>query len=273
MSKEKKTYYAVLVAAIFIAMEIAAIGMLKRSSTLQEIWINKLSHRVLAVTWGSGEKIRGYFNLSKQNAELREENLMLLEQLQEYQSLSDELQSRQALREGKLSGRFRYSTATIVKISRNTQHNYIIIDKGREEGITKNSGIITGNGVVGIIYAVDNHYAYGLTLMNPKISVSARIGHSGIVAPMAWDGLSSKRAVMKDIPLHYDVTPGDTVWTSGFSTIFPPDIPLGVTEGSHLENGASSTVDVELFQDFSALRHVIIVENPEREAIQKLEQQ
>ena len=169
--------------------------------------------------------------------------------------------------------RFRYSTATIVKISRNTQHNYIIIDKGREEGITKNSGIITGNGVVGIIYAVDNHYAYGLTLMNPKISVSARIGHSGIVAPMAWDGLSSKRAVMKDIPLHYDVTPGDTVWTSGFSTIFPPDIPLGVTEGSHLENGASSTVDVELFQDFSALRHVIIVENPEREAIQKLEQQ
>lgn len=273
MSRERKTYYAVLVAAIFIAMEIAAIGMLKRSSTLQEIWLNKLSHRVMAVTWGSGEKVRGYFNLQKQNAELREENLFLLQQLQEYQSLSDELQSRAALEGGKLSGKFRYSTATIVKLSRNTQHNYIIIDKGREEGISKNSGIITGNGVIGIIYAVDRHYSYGLTLMNPKISVSARIGHSGIVAPMAWDGISSKNAVMRDIPLHYDVAAGDTVWTSGYSTIFPPDIPLGVTGESYLENGSSNTVGVELFQDFSALRHVIIVENPEREAIQKLEQQ
>ena len=120
---------------------------------------------------------------------------------------------------------------------------------------------------------MDRHYAYGLTLMNPRVSVSARIGHSGLVAPMSWDGVSSNKAVMHDIPLHFEVSRGDTVWTSGFSSIFPPDIPIGITGGTHLENGASSSVDVELFQDFSALRHVIIVYNPERESIQALEQQ
>lgn len=273
MPRDRKTFYYLIVAATFIIMEIAAIGMLKRSSSLQDVWINRFSHRILALTWGSGEKIRGYFNLQKQNEELCEENRMLLEQLQEMRSLNDLVRSESVLKDGKLSGMFRYSTATIVKISRNTQHNYIILDKGSEDGVVKNSGIITGHGVVGVVYAVDRHYSYGLTLMNPKVSVSARIGRTGIVAPMSWDGVSSNKAMVRDVPLHYEVSPGDTVWTSGFSTIFPPDIPIGTTGKTHLDNGACTIIEVELFQDFSALRHVILVENPERGEIQKLEQQ
>jgi rod shape-determining protein MreC len=68
-----------------------------------------------------------------------------------------------------------------------------------------------------------------------------------------------------------DIQVGDTVYTSGFSSIFPPDIPLGVTGESRIVNGATSEIKVRLFEDFSALRHVTIVENLGREEIKELE--
>lgn len=273
MPKGKGTYFRLASAAIFIILEVAALGMLKKSSTLQDIWLNRLSHRVMAVTWGTGETIRNYFNLTSQNEQLVEENRALMEELQAYRAMDEEYKSRRTLLEGGFSRGFRYMTATIVKLSQNKQSNYIILNKGSEDGVKTHSGIITGSGVVGIIYAVDKHYSYGLTLMNPKFSVSARIGQTGITAPMSWDGKHTNRAIMRDIPLHLDIAPGDTVWTTGFSSIYPADIPLGVTAGSYLENGASTSVEVDLFQDFSSLRYVIIAENPERESIVKLEEQ
>ena len=73
------------------------------------------------------------------------------------------------------------------------------------------------------------------------------------------------------LPAHLETAPGDTVWTSGFSGIFPPDIPLGITGESRLVDGAVKEMKVELFLDFGALRHVTVVENLDREEIRRLE--
>jgi rod shape-determining protein MreC len=93
-----------------------------------------------------------------------------------------------------------------------------------------------------------------------------------MVAPLCWDGSGTDRAVLKNIPLHLDVPVGDTVLTSGISAIYPADIPVGVTEGVRLVDGAVGVVDVKLFVDFAALRYVIIAENPDRAFIQKMEE-
>jgi len=68
-----------------------------------------------------------------------------------------------------------------------------------------------------------------------------------------------------------EIAVGDTVYTSGFSSIFPPDIPLGVTGESRIVNGSTSEIKVRLFEDFSSLRYVTIVENLGREEIRQLE--
>ena len=54
--------------------------------------------------------------------------------------------------------------------------------------------------------------------------------------------------------------------------MYPPDIPIGVTTGSRLIDGAVNVVDVKLFVDFSSLRYVIIAENPDRQIIEKMEE-
>ena len=158
-----------------------------------------------------------------------------------------------------------------MKISRNKQHNYFILDKGYEDGVQPQSGVITPSGIVGIIDAVDKHYSYGLSFMNTGISISARLGNEGAVGPLTWDGVSMDGAVLKEIPLQYKYAPGDTVWTSGYSSLFPPDIPLGIAGSSKVVNGAVNEIDVDLFQNFTALRYVTVVSNSGREEIMYLE--
>ena len=269
MPKNSKSFLPLITAAIFIGMEIAAVAMLKSSSDLQDVWLNRASHKVIGRLWSGGETVRNHFSLARQNDALMEENFELRERIRDFEL------AREASVEANLSAsgdrRFVYIPATVVKMSRNSMHNYIILNKGSEDGVTTHSGIITGKGVVGIISAVDKHYSYGLTLMNTSVSVSSRIGRSGMVSPLVWDGVNTNRGMLKDIPLHYTIEPGDTVVTSGFSNIFPADRPVGITGETEIVYGSTSQTAVTLFQDFGALRYVTIVQNPARDEVSSLE--
>ena len=265
----KKTSSALVSAAIFIILEVAAIAMLHSSSVLQDIWLNRTSHRVSGWLWGSGNRVAGYFRLSSRNKLLEEENARLSEELRKYRELekSEEYLSNA----GAMDDGFDYSFARIVKMGRNSQRNYIIIDKGWEDGVTTDCGIVTAEGVVGVVDAADRHMAYGRTLMNPSMHVSVRLGRDGVAGPLSWDGRSSKGAVLSGIPLGYKAEPGDTLWTSGYSSIFPAEIPVGIVKGSSTRSGASQDVQVELLQDFGALSYVTVVRNRNRAAIEALE--
>ena len=270
MPQGQKTTSVLVCAAIFILMEVAALAMLHSSSTLQNILINRASHRTMAFLWAHGESVRSHFRLERYNQELQAENARLQERLRVYEMRSADLAGRQAPT-GRDTLTYRYTPATVVKMSRNRIHNFIILDKGSADGIRPQSGIISDRGVVGIVEAVDRHYAYGLTLMNPGMSVGARIGGSEVVAPLSWDGHSSGGALVRNLPPHYDISPGDTVRTSGYSSIFPPDIPIGITGATRLVDGSTRQVEVSLFQDFSTVRYVTVVENLERSELRALE--
>jgi len=271
MPRDRKLSSTIINAAIFILLEVAALVMLSHKGALQQIWLSRMSHRVMAKAWGGSENIRYYFSLKETNKDLAEDNFNLRRVLEGYQLAERDSVAIARSMEIVQGREYNYTPATIIKISRNKAHNYFIIDKGSEDGIRPQSGVITACGVVGIIDAVDNHYSYGLSLLNSDISVSSRIGHEGASGRMSWDGRSRDRAILQDIPLQYRFSPGDTVWTSGFSAIFPPDIPLGILGESRMVGGAVNEIEVKLLQDFSSLRYVTVVDNQAREEITYLE--
>ena len=272
MVDERKIWAKVIGTVIFILMEIAALSMLKHSGSLQDIWVTKASHRVMAWVWGGFDSIGHYFSLKAENDNLAAENAMLTEALRHSQ---DRVQA--AVENGMLNDStlifagFTHIPASIVKISRNKQHNYFILDKGYEDGVQPQSGVITPSGIVGIIDAVDKHYSYGLSFMNTGISISARLGNEGAVGPLTWDGVTMDGAVLKEIPLQYRFQKGDTVYTSGHSLLFPPDIPLGIAGEAKVVNGATNEIAVRLFQDFSAIRYVSVVHNDAFDEIEQFE--
>ena len=226
MPKERSVVRNILTVAVIIILEIASVLMLSRNNQIQRLWIARISHGFMARTWGASQSVSNYFSLKRQNDELALENDRLQKLVRGY-----ELAAREADPASKpvlADNGFNYIPATIIKSSTNTQHNYLIIDKGSEDGVTRNSGIITDKGVIGIVDAVSSHYSYAISFLNTELFISARIGNSGAVGPLAWDGTGSDRAILKEIPLQFKFAPGDTVYTSGYSTIFPPDIPIGV---------------------------------------------
>lgn len=265
------TYRTIINAAVFIILETAALAMLTHHNDLQRIWLSRASHRFMAWAWGGSESIRHYFSLNKTNEELAENNFRLQERVNALEAAVRAYTADSLSSTIPNNGNYIYTPATIVKISRNKAHNYFIIDKGSEDGIHPQTGVITADGAVGVIDAVDKHYSYGLSFINSNSSVSSRIGREGPVGRLSWSGNSARKAVLKDIPLQNRFEQGDTVWTSGFSEIFPPDIPLGTVEDSRIVGGAVYEVSVNLLQDFSSVRYVTVVYNSARDEIKFLE--
>jgi len=248
------------------------LNMLSHNGTMQNIWFSRGMHAVSGTVWGSAQSVRNYFSLKKRNDALALENHELRLRLADMEAKSADTVSlfSQELKDG-IAGGYRYIPASIVKISNNTRHNYIIIGKGSDDGVTKGSGVITGKGAIGVIDAVGRNYSYARSFKNHEMNISARIGKEGAVGPMSWNGYSSNGAVLKAIPHHVEFQPGDTVYTSGYSSIFPPDIPLGTTGEARIVNGATYDIDIDLFEDFAALRYVTVVENLGKEEIKDLE--
>ena len=270
--QEEKTYAKIINAAVFILLEIAAIGMLRNSSSLQGIWVSRISHGVMKNLWGKSENIKYYFSLKDVNEQLAEENNYLREKIYNYGVIADITSHENALN-GFIGGEdFNYIPASIMKISRNKQHNYFIINKGYEDGVNAQSGVISTSAAIGVVDAVEKHYSYCISFMNSSSSISARLGNEGAVGPLIWDGIRSDGAILKEIPLQARFEPGDTVWTSGFSSLFPPDIPLGIAGESKVVNGAVREIKVKLFLDLSSIRYVSVAINNGREEIINLEQ-
>lgn len=264
--------YGLISAAIFIILEVAALTMLSHNAQLQRTWISSGIQGVMGSVWGFTQNISDYFSLRKSNDELAQENFELrLKLAKAEEALTADLKAE--IPAGSSVGEYIYIPATIVKISNNTQHNYMIVGKGSNQGVVEGAGVITGKGAVGVIDAVSENYSYARSFKNHEMSISARLGKEGAVGPLSWNGRTGNGAILKEIPHHVEFAPGDTVYTSGYSSIFPPDIPLGVTGASKIVNGATYEIEVKLFEDFGSVRYVTVVENKGQVEMKRLEEE
>ena len=272
MAGKRNIYRTGINVAIFIFLEVAALGLLRRSSEGQSFFINQMSHSFAAKVWGWSQNVGDYFALKGINDDLATDNFLLQTAIAKMDADADSIRAANAAKDGiVVAGRYLFSHASVIKYSQNKHHNYLIIGKGAKDGVTAHTGVISSKGVIGIIDTVSTNYAYARSFMSSNFNLSTRIGHEGAVGPMAWDGKSMNGAILREISLQHKFKQGDTVYTSGHSSIFPPDIPLGTIGESRIINGSTYEIDVHLFQDYSAIRYVTLVSNMDRQEIVSLE--
>ena len=210
--------------------------------------------------------VDNYFGLQEENEALLTHNKELVEEVALLRTRIAELKSREALLTDtvaqKIGSGYKFHTATIVSGNSSTANNYFVIDKGRLDSIKSEMGVFNSEGVVGIIYQSSTHYSLVLPLLNSKSSVSCRVKGSESFCSLSWDGGDPRYSNLIDLPRYAQFEQGDTVVTSGFSSIFPGDLPVGTVE--KIEDSADGmfyTVRVKLFVDFSRLTSVFIVGN------------
>ncbi|MBR0223316.1 MAG: rod shape-determining protein MreC [Bacteroidales bacterium] len=252
--------------ALFIVLETFAIIMVVNDSVVQRYKVLGAVRSVESWFWARTSQIRYHLNYKSENERLAAENLQLRQQLALYAAAQAQLDSVVRFVEAE----YTYIGATVIRNSVDRQHNYLILDRGEEEGVEAGMGVVTARGVIGIVRAVSRHYAYVISLLNTEQSVSAKLAASGAFGPMTWQGREPDRAVLSEIPVHIQAAPGDTVLSSGFSTIYPPDIPIGSVVESKISQGSSQELTIALFEDFRSLHNVYIVRNNRGQEIQQL---
>lgn len=279
---------------LFVLLQTVAAVMLFRFNSFQgSVWFTSAS-AVTARISCTVAGVKSYFGLRETNKELAERNVLLMQELQRYKELYTqdvtECTTPQLLKGVKqiirtdsnvtvieeppvaMEDSLIVSSAHVVNISVRRYDNYIAIDKGRKDGVKAGMGVISGNGVVGIVCRVSDNFALVLPVINSKSSISCKIARTEYFGFLKWEGGDPLIVSMTDVPRHAEYELGDTVVTSGHSTVFTEGIPVGtVINRRDSDDGMSFTFDVKLFTDYGRLNDVFVMALPPRGELVELE--
>lgn len=236
-------------------------------SQIHQSWLGHGATELMAAVWRPFENLGRYFSLKDENDRLASENAQLYEDL--HKALNAPYDEDNDMWRTK-GFSFEFLPASVVSKSRNTQHNYIIIDRGWSDGVQEGDGVITPKGVVGIIQSAGENFSSAIMITNDNLSISARLGREGFVGNLAWTGQGPDKAVLSGIPLHVSFEPGDTVYTSGHSSVFPADIPVAIAQESRVHGGSSAEIETRFLEALDRVRHVMVVKNNDREELEEL---
>ena len=214
--------------------------------------------------------ITSYFNLREENNLLVEENARLRKQLG-----SDNILSKtKSIDSSTLHSKFNYVTAKVINNSYSKSKNILTINKGSQKDIAIDMGVISSNGLVGIIKNTSNNYATVQSILNTNSQINAKLIKSNHFGTLVWNTNNPNIVQLIDIPRLAPIAIGDTIITGGKSTIFPEGILVGSINDFLLnEDDNSYTLNVKLFNDMTSLKNVYIIKNIDADEITILEKE
>ena len=250
---------------VFLILEVVSMVLLFQYNSYQgSAWFSS-ANAVTGKLYEWDANVETFFSLTKVNQELTQRNAYLE---QEVQKLSDSLVS--VTQDSSIYHRdqfallrnYRLIPAKVVANSIDKPGNLMTIDKGSADGIRKDMGVISGTGVVGIVYLVAEHYAIVIPVLNTKSNISCMIQNRGYFGYLRWKGGVSDLAYLEEVPRHAHFKLGDYVVTSGYSAVFPPGVRVGrILHVFNSADGLSYRVQLRLSTDFARLRDVCVIDD------------
>lgn len=264
---------------LFILLEIVSFVLIYRNNAYQRSIIFSSGNLVTGHIASVAGAVTSYLNLRQTNRELLDRNGNLeLEVLRLQQELAamrgDSTAFRGYAPDSTETFAYRSLTAQVVNNSVSRLANYLVIDKGRNDGVAPDMGVVSQNGVVGVVAAVSDHFAVVISLLNPKFRLSCKVMGNNSFGSMAWDGRDIGFANLEELPRHVEFQQGDTIVTSGYSAIFPAGIVVGTVESHEKQHDDNFySVRVKLSTDFSSLAYVRVISNYRQDEQHNLEKE
>lgn len=268
MNRRTSTITALVSLAVFILIEAASLLLIYHNGSIQRYKLMVGIRSVQSILWEKGESSRYFISLKETNESLVEENIRLVKELEKYKVHTSKYISDSLIRD--FNPEFTYIPATVLKNTTNREHNYIVINKGTEDGIRPDMGVVTPSGVVGYVQSASKRHSLVASFLDTENTLTAIIKKSGTFGTFHWNGRSINEALLSEIPIHSTFSIGDTVTTSGYSALYPKGIDLGTIKSQELIGGTSYDLTISLFEDFSNLHHVYVVDNPNNIEFRKL---
>lgn len=256
---------------IFLFLELIAFLLLVQNNNYQSSKFFNSSNFLIGNLYATVNNVNDYFNLKTVNAELAEQNARL--QNQSITSFTKVFGTTVEIRDTSYHQKYLYTSAKAVNSSTNKRNNYLTLDKGKINGIEAGMGVISGRGVVGTVKNVSDNFCSVMSVLHEDNAVSAKIKKTEYFGSLVWRLGDYRLAKLKEIPNHAKLTIGDTIITSGYSSIYPEGVMVGVIENFDLTEGSNFyNITVKLSVDYKQLSHVFIVKNTMKEEQLKLEE-
>nr|WP_284693918.1 rod shape-determining protein MreC [Paeniclostridium ghonii] len=202
--------------------------------------------------------------LEKENEKLKKEIINLKEDADSYKSLESLKKSLNFIDE-----KYKKNMISAQVVSKNDGNWYqsFVIGAGKNDGVKKDSIVVNGNGLVGLVYEVSDNYSKAISLLDTKSSVSFQLlkdpNSKGVINQEANGNKNYKAEGLLEgymFSTSYDVLPGDVIVTSGLG-LYPKSIPIGeVDKVIDDKNKGLKKVIVKPYVDFKNIDDVVVIE-------------
>lgn len=251
---------------LYIFLMIVAIGFTIQSHSYHQSTFFNSSSWITGNIYETSFDITSYFDLRKENNKLVDENQRLrLLLFNKKDSLETELDSTQMT--------YTITSGQVIKNSYANQRNYITINKGEKDSVKPDMGVITSEGILGIVENVSNENATVQSILNERSNINAKLKNTNHFGSLVWNAETYNTVQLIDIPRLVPLVVGDTIVTGAMSSIFPENIPIGTIKQFDLDKAKSFwRIEVSLFNDMTNIKNVYIIFNTNREEVLELQE-
>ena len=244
---------------LFVLFEICSLYLVVAFNSRQREIFQHTSSRLSASLDKRTSSISHFVSLKNFNERLLNENATLIQDLIEIRSSQIDERPDTALLTSNIQD---VIPAIVISQSILSNRNYITINKGSDHGILPSSGVISQDGLVGIVFSVGKQTSQIMSVLHRDTRISASIEGENYFGTLSWPGRAFDRALLKGIPKHADIVIGENVITNGYSSIFPRNITIGsILSYSVDQDNIFFDIEVDLSTDFSKLSNVYVIQN------------
>lgn len=234
-----------------------------------EIWFRDLlaplQSGVSTVTRLGKDTIQNIWSLK----DLQEENEELKKQLEklnaeknlleEYRQQNIRLRELLAL-ESSLNSDYQFVAAEVIARDLKNWNHRITINKGSQDGLTKDMAVVTYRGLIGRINSVTSSTAEVILITDSQGAVGSLLQSSRF--PGVVEGTTDNSGLLQMIHLPFDapVQENEVVISSGLGEIIPKGLRIGyVTEIKVEPNGLMKKAIIKPFADLDRIEEVLVV--------------
>lgn len=245
---------------LFVLLEVVALVLVSRNSYYQGSRLVSLGNGIAGNFFNGVTSVTGYFGLKAENDLLAAENAKLRAQLAEsyinYNAQTFEINDTV------YQQRYSYTEATVIKNSWNKSDNYIMINKGNNQGVKVDQAVMSPQGIVGVVVNTTDNFATIMPVLHSDSRNSVKVKRTSTNGTLVWEGGDFRYASVVDIPTTHKLFKGDSIITSGLANDFPEGVLVGFVEELDVIKGSGFyDVKIKLATDFNKLSHVYIINN------------
>lgn len=197
------------------------------------------------------------------NESLRAENAELKQQiLNDSEILAENARLRVMLDYKKAASQFDFVAAAVIARDPGTWTNIIIINRGTNDGLTKDMPVVTPQGLVGNITNVYANSAKVQLILDSRSAVGALVQRqeSRVAGIVEGNSSNMQSPRMVNLARDADIIKGDKIVTSGFGGIYPKGLLIGETlDVINDEGGLLKYAILKPAVDFDKLEEVLVI--------------